>query len=63
MKLKSTVFLALVALADAIVKAYLPQFPISTELINSLLLALAGLVGVDVVEYFARDTRFGALFK
>lgn len=63
MQLKNIVFLALVALLKAIVDAYFPQFPISVDLINSLLLALLALVGVNVVEFGVRKTRFAANFK
>jgi hypothetical protein len=63
MKLKNVVFVALVAFLKVLAENYLPAFPITAELINSLLLALLGLVGVDVVEYAARNSRFAANFK
>lgn len=63
MQLKNTVFLALVALLKVIAEAYFPQFPISAELINSLLLALLALVGVDIVEFRARNTKFAGNFQ
>jgi hypothetical protein len=63
MQLKNTVFLAIVALLKVLAETYLPNFPISVELINTVLLALLALVGVDVVEFAARKTRFAANFK
>jgi hypothetical protein len=63
MKLKFAVFAALVGLLKVLAETYAPGFPISVELINTLLLALLALVGVDVVEFSFRNTRFGALLK
>ena len=63
--LNPLVFAALVALLKAIADAYLPQFPISEELIYTLVLALLALFGVGVgvrsVERFA--PRYRGLFK
>jgi hypothetical protein len=42
---------ALVALISAIVKAYLPQFPVSDELINAIIVALLGLFGLEGAKY------------
>lgn len=42
---------ALVALISALVKAYLPQFPISDELITAIVVALLGLFGLEVLKY------------
>ena len=49
MSIKLAVVAAFVALLKAIVDAYLPGFPISAELINTLILALLALAGVEVV--------------
>ena len=63
MKLKNVVFVAGIAFLKVLAENYLPNFPITAELINSLLLALFGLVGVDVVEFAVRNTRYSANFK
>jgi len=46
--LNPLVFLALVALIRAIADAYFSNFPLSDELINTLLVALLALFGVEV---------------
>lgn len=43
----AAVVAALVALISAVLKAYLPQFPVSDELINSIIVALLGLFGLE----------------
>jgi hypothetical protein len=63
MKIKNVVVVAFVALLKAVAEAYLPNFPISLDLINTVILALLALVGVDVVEFGLRNTRFGAFLK
>jgi hypothetical protein len=45
--LNAAVIAALVALISALVKQFLPQFPISDELINSIIVALLGLFGLE----------------
>ena len=63
--LNPLVFAALVALFKAIADAYFPQFPISEELIYTLILSLLALFGVEVgvagVARFAPKAR--GLFK
>ena len=48
------VLAALVALVKVIVDTYLPQFPVSEELVYTLIVALLGLFGLQVVRATAR---------
>jgi hypothetical protein len=48
--LNPLVLAAIVALVKAIADAYFPQFPISEELIYTLIVALLGLFGLEVVK-------------
>jgi hypothetical protein len=52
--IKLVVVVAFVELLFVIVWAYLPGFPISKELINTIVLAILALLGVDVVEFAAK---------
>lgn len=52
--IKTAVVAAVVFLLKVLAEAYLPMFPISTELINSLVLGLLGLFGIEVVEFMAK---------
>lgn len=51
--LKYAVVAAFVALLKVLAETYLPTFPISTELINSVVLGLLAMLGVEVVEFAA----------
>lgn len=53
------VLAALVALVKAIFDAYLPQFPVSEELITAVIVFLLGLFGVEVVKAAARKVLPG----
>jgi hypothetical protein len=59
------VLAALVVLVKVIFDTYLPQFPISEELIYALIVALLGLFGLELVKVgiqrFAPSKRY--LFK
>lgn len=44
------VLAALVAFLKAVVDAYLPQFPVSSELIYAVVVFLLGLFGLEVVK-------------
>lgn len=52
--IKKAVLTAFVVLLKVIAENYLPGFPISVELIDTIILALAALFGVDVVEFAAK---------
>ncbi len=54
MNVKLAVITALVALLKVVAEAYFPQFPISAELINSVILGLLTLLGVSVVDVAAK---------
>lgn len=52
--IKLVVVAAFVELLYVIAQAYLPGFPISKELVNTIVLAVLALLGVDVVEVAAK---------
>lgn len=54
MNVKLAVVTALVALLKVLAENYLPSFPISAELINSVILSLLALLGVSVVDVAAK---------
>lgn len=60
--LNPIVVVALIALFKALAEQYLPGFPISEELINSVVVFLLGLFGLYAVQAFARRYLPG-LFK
>lgn len=48
---------ALVALISALVKAFLPQFPISDELITAVVITILGWLGLEVFKFAAPRLR------
>ena len=50
MKIKIAVVIAFVALLKVLAETYLPGFPISAELINTVIMSLLAFLGVQVVE-------------
>jgi len=54
MNIKLVVVTALVALLKVLAETYLPNFPISAELINSVIVGLLAMLGVSVGEFTAR---------
>jgi hypothetical protein len=52
--IKLAVVTAFVALLKVLAETYLPTFPISAELINTVILALLSALGVSVVEVAAK---------
>ena len=55
------VLAALVALVKAVVDVYLPQFPVSSELIYAVIVYLLGLFGKNLVV--AGAARFAPTFR
>lgn len=59
MNVKLAVVIAFVELLYVIAQTYFPQFPISKELINTVVIAILALLGVDVVEFAAQAFQNG----